>query len=298
MRPIKLIVFLLICPAAVVAQDSTQTKVEKAWKYSGDFSLLFSQSAFNNEWQNGGTSNYATNGVINYNINYKKKNWSWNTRILADYGISKADGQDFYRKTSDRFEINSVLGYKMKSKNWYFSMMFNALTQFDNGYKFGKNEETDQETRTLQTKILSPGFFNFGPGFLWKKSDKFNINLAPASTRLITADSRFTTTPDYEDGDFFGLNQGETLRTEFGASIQIYGKFILLENVTVENLFNTYVNYLQNIENIDIDYTLNIGLKVNKYISTNITFQAIYDDNAVKGFQIRQVLGVGLNYKF
>jgi hypothetical protein len=39
-------------------------------------------------------------------------------------------------------------------------------------------------------------------------------------------------------------------------------------------------------------------MNVNKYISANFTFQAIYDDNAVRGFQIREVLGVGLNYDF
>lgn len=298
MNSIKLIVLFLIVPSFVLAQDSTQTKIEKPWKFSGDFSLLFSQSAFNNEWQNGGTSNYAVNGIINYRIIYKKQNWNWDTKILADYGINRADGQDFARKTSDRFEVNSVAGYKLKGENWYFSFMLNALTQFDRGYEFGKNEETDQETRTLQTQFLSPGFFKFGPGLLWEKSDSFSVNIAPASTRLITANRRFTTVPDYEDGDFFGLDQGETLRLEFGASFRIYGKFTLLENITVENTFNSYLNYLQESKNIDIDYTLDMRLKVNKYISTNITFQAIYDDNAAKGFQIRQVLGVGLSYNF
>ena len=49
---------------------------------------------------------------------------------------------------------------------------------------------------------------------------------------------------------------------------------------------------------IDIDYTANLVMTINKYLSANFTFQAIYDDNAAKAFQIREVLGLGVTYKF
>ncbi len=290
----KKLLILVILPLFSFAQNDS---VPKYWKYQGDFSLLFSQSAFNNEWQNGGTSNYAANAVINYSIIYSKDSWEWDTKFLADYGIAKNKDQEFLRKTSDRFEINSIIGRQIKETNWYFSGFFNGLTQFDSGYAFGE-DENGQEIRTLQTKFLSPGFFKFGIGMLWKKNDNFKINTAPSTIRFITADDRFTTTPGYEDGDFFGLDQGKTLRTEFGASVGAYAKFPLMENITLENILNLYSNYLEDPQNVDIDYTLNLNLTVNKYITTNFTFQSIYDDNAVKGFQVRQVLGVGLNYKF
>ena len=48
-------------------------------------------------------------------------------------------------------------------------------------------------------------------------------------------------------------------------------------------------------KNIDFDYTVNISMEVNEFISTNLIFQFIYDDNEVKRLQIREVLGVGLN---
>lgn len=293
----KKIFLLVIIPLFGMAQnDSINKKNDTIWKYSGDFSLLFSQSAFNNEWQSGGTSNYAANGIINYQINYKKEKWAWVTKILADYGITQADGQEFYRKTSDRFEINSVAGRQIKDTNWYFSFSFNALTQFDKGFVFDTDEEGN-EIRTETTRFLSPGFFNFGPGILYKRDENLRVNLAPSSLRIITADRRFTTTEGYQDGDFFGLDQGATIRTEYGASLNAYAKFNLMENISLENIFNAFTNYLQEPQNVDLDYTMNLSMKVNQYITTNFTFQAIYDDNAVRGFQIRQVLGVGFNYK-
>ena len=290
----KKLLIVVLFPLFTFAQNDSLPKV---WNYEGDFSLLFSQSAFNNEWQNGGTSNYSANGIINYNINYAKEKWVWDTQFLADYGIAKNEDQEFLRKTSDRFEINSIVGRQIKESNWYYSGFFNSLTQFDSGYGFSE-DENGQEVRTLETKFLSPGFFKLGLGMLWKKSDDLKVNIAPSTVRLITADDRFTSTPGYVNGDFFGLDQGETLRTEFGASVGAYAKFAIMENIAIENILNLYSNYLEDPQNVDIDYTLNLNLTVNKYITTNFTFQAIYDDNAVKGFQIREVLGVGLSYKF
>ncbi|RRO20311.1 DUF3078 domain-containing protein [Flavobacteriaceae bacterium 14752] len=290
----KKLLLLTLFPIISFGQNDS---VPEVWKYKGDFSLLFSQSAFNDEWQSGGTSNYAANAIINYEIIYSKDKWEWDTKFLGDYGISKNNDQEFTRKTSDRLEINSVLGRRINESNWYFSGFSNILTQFDRGYEFSE-DENGQEVRTLETKFLSPGFFKFGLGMLWKKSDNLKVNFAPATVRFITADDRFTTTPGYVDGDFFGLDQGETIRTEFGASVGAYAKFPIMENITLENILNLYSNYLEDPQNVDIDYTLNMNLTVNKYITTNFTFQAIYDDNAVGAFQIREVLGVGLNYKF
>ena len=78
----------------------------------------------------------------------------------------------------------------------------------------------------------------------------------------------------------------------------VYYKIQVMENFTVENILNLYSNYLEDPQNVDIDYQLNAVLKVNKYISTNLTFQALYDDNGFSGFQTRHTLGVGLNYMF
>jgi len=37
-------------------------------------------------------------------------------------------------------------------------------------------------------------------------------------------------------------------------------------------------------------------MRVNEYISTNLIFQFVYDDNEINRVQIREVLGVGLNF--
>ena len=129
---------------------------------------------------------------------------------------------------------------------------------------------------------------------LWKKSDNLKVNISPATARFIFTDKKFT-----EAGPHFGVKQGETSRFEFGAAVNGYAKFDnLVKNVTLENTLSLYSNYLDKPQNVDIDYTLNVLMKVNDFLSANLTFQAIYDDDAVKAFQIREAFGAGFTYKF
>ena len=42
----------------------------------------------------------------------------------------------------------------------------------------------------------------------------------------------------------------------------VYYKATLMENVTVEHIFNTYANYLEEPQNIDINYQVNIIMQI------------------------------------
>ena len=66
----------------------------------------------------------------------------------------------------------------------------------------------------------------------------------------------------------------------------------------MENILALYSNYLDKPQNIDIDYTMNLDMKINSFLSANLIFQTIYDDNAYQGFQIREVFGIGINYNW
>ncbi|MDO6424981.1 hypothetical protein Q4521_21035, partial [Saccharophagus degradans] len=100
------------------------------------------------------------------------------------------------------------------------------------------------------------------------------------------------------DGSAFGVDQGETSRFELGANVSAYYKTNIVQNVSIQNTLNLYANYLENLGNVDIDYTLSIAMKINSFLSANIIAQAIYDDNAIAKVQVREVFGLGFNYKF
>ena len=258
------------------------------WVKKGTFTFLANQSSFTN-WLGGGQSNISGNIGLNYDFNYKKDDWTWDNKVIAGYGLTKLKGQDV-QKSDDRFNFNTLAGRKA-SGEWYYSLFFNFMTQFDSGFDLASGAKTSH--------FFSPAYFQFGPGMLWKKSDNLKVNIAPATSKLIVVDSQFT-----ELGPSFGVEQGKSSRYEFGAALNGYYKFNAMENVSVENILNLYSNYLEKPQNVDVDYTLNIVMKINKVLSANIAFQAIFDDNShAAGYdyakvQTREVIGIGVNYSF
>nr|WP_297308087.1 DUF3078 domain-containing protein [uncultured Flavobacterium sp.] len=277
--------FFLCLIALSFLTSMAQTKHDsldiKRWKITGTNSLTGNQSSFNN-WQIGGTSNLTINARINYDFNYQKKGWNWDNKLIAAYGFNRQK-KNSTKKTDDRIEINSILAKPIR-QDWYFSAYLNFQTQFDKGY------DPKDEFKTL-SRFASPIFLQFGPGFLWKKHDDFKINFSPAATKFIFVHEKFT-----KDGKSFSVEQNETERIEFGASIYVYYRFKILENITIENILGTYANYIENTKNVDFDYQLNIDLKVTKYITTNINYQALYDNETFGALQQKQSVGVGVKY--
>lgn len=287
-KVILLVAFAFIC---TVNFSQEKENPKEGWTKTGNISFLFNQSAFS-DWATGGENNIAGNLGINYDFNYIKGNITWDNKILTSYGITKSKNSEFEKKTDDCFEFNSLVGKKAKGF-WYYSAFLNFKTQFTKGYVYGK-DPNGKEIRDPKTNFMSPAELAFGPGMLWKKNDDLKFNFAPATAKFIFVDKAFT----LPNNAYFGVEEGKSTRLEFGFNASGYAKFIIMENVSMENILTLYGNYLEDPQNVDIDYTMNIVMKINKSLSTNFTFQTVYDDNAFEGFQVREVFGLGINYGF
>lgn len=281
MKKLLLVIAIILGATSSYAQD-TEEAPKDGWTKEGTISFLLNQSSFDN-WVAGGQSNLSGTLGLNYDFNLLKGNWTWDNKLIAAFGITKIKGQDT-QKSDDRLEWNSLLG-KKASGYWYYSAFLNFKTQFA--------DDLDSDTEG-PTKFLSPAYLQFGPGMLWKKSDHLKVNIAPATSKLVIIDKDLT----LPNEAYFGVKEGKSTRFEFGASIGAYYKVDLMENVSMENILNLYSNYLEDPQNVDIDYTMNLVMTINKYLSANLAFQTIYDDNAFEGFQTREVFGLGINYGF
>ena len=225
----------------------------------------------------------AGNFGLNYDFNYKNGDVVWDNKFILAYGLSKIKGDAKTAKTDDRLELNSLWG-KTASGQWYYSIFFNFKSQLDTGF--------DKNNMKI-SHFFSPAYFQFGPGMLWKKSNNLSVNFAPAAAKLIVVHDHFT-----DLGPSFGVLQGDNTRFEFGASVSAYYKFSVMANVSIENRLNLYSNYLDTPQNVDVDYQMNVVMKINKYLSANVALQAIYDDNSIQAVQMREVFGLGVNYGF
>ncbi len=279
----RTILMLILWSLSGVLMAQSKEKNVSAWHNSGDFSLMFNQASFSN-WIKGGENSLSLNGLLNYNFNYKKDKSVWDTKLIAAYGLSHISG--LTKKTDDRFEVNSTYGYQA-SKEWYYSFFANFKTQLTDGFDYSVTPNL------LTSRAFAPAYLNYGPGMLWKKSDNLHVNFAPATSKLtIVTDNALSAIGAY------GVDPGKHIRYELGMAVNAYAKFDLMKNVSMENILGLYSNYLNNPQNIDLDYQMNILMTVNKYLSANFGLNLLYDDDALQDLQVKEVLGLGFNAKF
>ncbi|MGN8071425.1 DUF3078 domain-containing protein [Mucilaginibacter sp. 22184] len=297
MKKLSLLLAALCMAAISYAQTpTTPPDTAKRWTIHGENTFLINQSSYK-DWSAGGVNSFAGNLILNYDFNYKKDKWSWDNKVILGYGLSKQKDIG-WRKNDDRIILNSLLGRQL-SKYWLYTFYMNFQSQFTKGYDYSTTP------KTLLSDFLAPAYLTFGPGFAYKKSDNFRINISPAAARIIIVRN-----DSLSHVGAFGVTPDHKSLFQFGASFDAYYKVNLVQNISLENILKLYSDYLHKPGDIYTDYTANLFMKVNKFVTVNAGAQLIYDgktkipvvENGVKttkiGLQVKQIFGAGLTYKF
>lgn len=266
------------------AQEQTPKDSVKSWSVVGQNTLMLNQSAFSN-WVAGGANNIGWQAGVNYNLTYEKDKDLWENLIILGYGMNNTQGVG-NRKTQDVINLSTNYGRKI-SENWYASVGAGLISQFAPGYADGNNPDAEKISN-----FMSPGYMNVGAGFTYKPNDNFTMTLRPANARFT-----FVMDNDLQYAGNYGLkNDGDSMLFQFGFLGTAQYKVKLMENITLQNTASVFSNYLDHPERLVLSYGGILNLKVNKYISTNVTLDLLYDHNQIKKTQLKQTLGVGLAY--
>ena len=264
-------------------QDTVKADTVRNWNIAGEASLNFSQTSFSKNWQAGGQSSIAGLGLFNVSAKYAKNKSAWESSLDIKYGLTK-QGEEDLRKTDDNFEILSKYGYQA-AENWFYSAMFSFKTQMTDG-----KHESNRDS--VISRFLAPGYILTSLGMDYKQGDVFSLLLAPVTGKLtMVFDDTFS------DEGRFGVDPGEKIRLEFGASIKSTFVKEILKNVTLNSKLGMFYNYLEDPQ-IDIDWEMLVNMKINQFLSTNVVTQLIYDKDQVDKVQFKEIIGIGLTYKF
>ena len=270
--------------AQEVATDSTVVETPKNWSIEGQNTLMLNQAAFSN-WVGGGANNVGWLVGVNYNFTYQKDKDLWENNIILGYGRNNTQGLG-NRKTQDNINISTNYGRAI-SKNWYVSAGASFISQFDNGYADGNNPSAAKIS-----SFMAPGYLNIGAGFTYKPNEDFTLTLRPANARMT-----FVLDKDLQYKGNYGLkNDGDSMLFQFGFYADASYKVKLMENIHLTNKAWLFSNYLDHPERIAMGYSGILNLKINKYISSNITLDLVYDHNQIRKTQLKQTLGLGFAY--
>jgi len=299
-------VVLLIITAGIsilsIAQDST-----KVWETGGQIGINVTEVGFYN-WAKGGDNNVTGTSFLQLFANRNKDGWSWENKLDLEYGI-KQENEGILKKTDDRIEFNSKIGKKAKEK-WFYTGYLNFKSQFDKGYDYGKSEVDPI------SNLMAPGYLTWGLGMDYKPNKYFSAMLAPISSKTtFVLDQTIADNGDFAEGaeyDELGnkIKDGQTVRYELGANFVFTFKKDIFENVNLDTKLDLFSNYLDNPQNVDVDWQTTITMKVNSFLNVVFKTHLIYDDNTNISWekdgiahkspitQFKQSLSVGLMYKF
>lgn len=287
---------LAFIPALLLAEETADSA--KAWKRGGLLGLNFTQSSYTN-WSSGGQNSVSATLLVNLFTKYKAEKQIFDANLDLAYGRLQVGEEN--RKSEDKIDFNAKYGLSAFGKRWFYSIIFDFKSQFDRGYNYPNDS-------VITSKFLAPAYMNYGAGLDFTPSESFSVMLAPLSAKTTMVNDKALS-----DAGAFGVDSGKTFRHEFGGSFTATLSKEIGKNVKLSTTLKLFSNYLDQPENIDVNWEMLLSLKVNKYISATLSAELIYDDDSHIPYdkdgdgikesdgpmtQFKEVLGIGFSYKF
>lgn len=303
--------FLFAQPDSLYFQKKKKEDIQLGWRTKKEVGLYLNQVSFTN-WNAGGTNSIS--GIITgkASAKYKQEKWFWNSNFNVRYGLNSQEEQGI-RKTDDVIEVISNIGLeKDPTSNWFYSGRFSFNTQFANGFNY-----PDRETPI--SRFLAPGYMFFGLGMEYGRhierlsfyASPFTLKTTFVLNRDLANRGAFGVDPAIYDLEGNILREGKQMRQELGILLTNQFEEEVFENIKVNSLLRLYTDYINSFGNIDVEWELNLDMKVNQYVKATLGSHLRYDNdiktdveqNEVTNEEIvitgaklqwKQILGVGV----
>jgi len=257
---------------------------ENPWKIGGNITLTFSQVSLTN-WISGGEDAISgTAGTIFSAIYTKDKN-KWDNTLDLGYGLTK-QGEDRVVKNEDKIDFSSQFGRKA-SKKWLYSGLLGFKTQFTEGYKYPNDS-------VVVSNFLAPAYITTSMGMDYRPTDKLSLFLSPITGRLTIVNDK-----DLANQGAFGVKDGSLTRYEMGGFVRmVYQDNFFADRLVIRSKLELFSNYVDNPENIDVNWELSLNLKVGSYITARFQTIMVYDDDMISKLQVKELFGLGFSFRF
>jgi hypothetical protein len=130
--------------------------------------------------------------------------------------------------------------------------------------------------------------------------------LSPAAGRFT-----FVSNPTLANAGAFGIDTSKFkhMKGEFGPYIRAVFNKEIFKNITLNTSLELFSDYLKDFGNIDVNWNVLMGFKVNKWFSATLNTQLLYDDDVMikstplsqtigPRTQFKEVIGIGISYTF
>lgn len=304
-------ILLFTTSATVFAQDNTikdlKSQAERkitiddtshsVWRKGGIFSLNISQAALDHWAAGGDKSSFSINGLLNGYLSYNKGKNTWDNIADIAYGYMKTSSTGM-RKSDDHFYFTSKYGRQAtENKKWFYSALFDLKTQFTDGYLYDSDGK-----KTYHSTAFSPAYVLLSLGMDYRPTDYFSVFVSPITSRWTIVNS------DVLASQKIYAPTTKNIYNEIGAFLSANFNKDLSKSINYTSQLQLFSNYGHDPQNIDVNWTNLLTLKVTKYLATTIALNMIYDNDVkfpsedgsrqVAHLQLQELIGVGFSYKF
>jgi hypothetical protein len=164
-------------------------------------------------------------------------------------------------------------------------------TQFVKGFNYDEDpfgDDVNRETPVLVSNFLSPAFFTQSLGLTYEPAPWYMLRAGGAMKQTIVKDQELRPLYDVDTNDF--------LRLEAGAELNNVIDIELMENVRWRSTLNVFLSFNEIESPPDVTWENNVSLRVNDWLSTELEFVALYNENVSDAVQIKEVLSVGVTF--
>lgn len=253
------------------------TVKQQYWKYRSEASFALNQAAISN-WVKGGESNISTTFDITGYADYENKPLKITSNHFAriKFGLIASRNSDQtnkwdVKKNIDLLETNSKLNHKAFGK-FDFSAIFLFKSQVAKGYTYTKINNRD--TALLVSKFFNPAIITAGIGLDYKPNKTTSINFSPFSYK-----GTFVPDTIHIDKSKYGILPGHRALNEPGASFMISNEYKPNKSVTIINRLQLFTNYINNPQNIDVDWEMIATASLNWFTDMRLNTHIVFDDD-------------------
>jgi hypothetical protein len=236
------------------------------WKDRLEANFILNQSALSN-WVKGGENSLSTSMDITEYANYENKSINLNSYNFVRLKLGFLTSGKSLRKNLDLFETNSKLNHKAFGK-FDFSGILLFKTQLAKGYDYNTEEPT------LVSKFLNPATLTLGFGLDYKPNKATSINFSPFSYK-----GTYVTDTIVIDQTRYGIPDNKKAMHEPGISLLVAHEFKPVKTISVINRLQLFTNYVNNPQNIDIDWEMIAVMNLNWFTDIRFNTHLIYDDD-------------------
>jgi hypothetical protein len=216
---------------------------------------------------------------------YRKDQYTFGFRTNLRYGQSKVAGDT--RKSDDLISIRLRTTYDLQEDSKvaaYGAIQFR--TQFTDGFDYGA-KMNPAGGDSLISGFFSPAYLTEGAGLEYNASPQLQMEAGVALKQTFISDGDLS--PNY------GLNQGDTFRSEGGLTTGISFQTTVAENIQYSSNLETFTSFTDPVSETDVFWANELVGQINSIISASFQFEMRYDDDFSSEVQIKQVLSAGIS---